>query len=126
VSGRLHRRQLHPSPDRRCRQPPSSPKSNYTVTGLNFNDAQVGDLDAGTHDLQMEAAGFVETIEKRQGLKVCCPEEIAWRNRWVSDDALLWDTELDRPPDAKGRVRMADDYRCSLDEDQNQCPPLRR
>ena len=45
-------------------------------------------LDTGTHDSLIEAASFVETIEKRQGLKVCCPEEIAWRNRWISDDEL--------------------------------------
>ena len=45
-------------------------------------------LDTGTHDSLMEAAGFVETIEKRQGLKVCCPEEIAWRNRWIDDAEL--------------------------------------
>jgi len=45
-------------------------------------------LDTGTHDSLMEAAGFVETIEKRQGLKVCCPEEIAWRNRWIDDDQV--------------------------------------
>ncbi len=45
-------------------------------------------LDTGTHDSLMEAAGFVETIEKRQGLKVCCPEEIAWRNHWIDDAEL--------------------------------------
>ncbi len=45
-------------------------------------------LDTGTHDSLIEAASFVETIEKRQGLKVCCPEEIAWRNHWIADDAL--------------------------------------
>ena len=46
-------------------------------------------LDSGTHDSLMEAAGFVETFEKRQGLKVCCPEEIAWRNRWIDDQQML-------------------------------------
>ena len=45
-------------------------------------------LDTGTHDSLMEAAGFVETIEKRQGLKVCCPEEIAWRSHWIDDAEL--------------------------------------
>ena len=45
-------------------------------------------LDTGTHDSLIEAASFVETIEKRQGLKVCCPEEIAWRNGWIDDSAL--------------------------------------
>ena len=45
-------------------------------------------LDTGTHDSLLEAAHFIQTLEKRQGLKVGCPEEIAWRKGWVSDSQL--------------------------------------
>jgi glucose-1-phosphate thymidylyltransferase len=45
-------------------------------------------LDTGTHDSLLEAGQFIATLEKRQGLKVACPEEIAWRNGWI-DDAQL-------------------------------------
>ncbi|ELB2734425.1 TPA: glucose-1-phosphate thymidylyltransferase RfbA [Vibrio alginolyticus] len=45
-------------------------------------------LDTGTHDSLLEAATFVETIEKRQGFKVACLEEIAWRNKWIDIDFL--------------------------------------
>ena len=45
-------------------------------------------LDTGTFDDLADAGAFVRTIEKRQGLKVSCPEEIAWRQGWLSDDEL--------------------------------------
>jgi glucose-1-phosphate thymidylyltransferase len=45
-------------------------------------------LDTGTHDSLMEAGQFIATLEKRQGLKVACPEEIAWRNGWIDATQL--------------------------------------
>jgi glucose-1-phosphate thymidylyltransferase len=45
-------------------------------------------LDTGTHESLLEAGQFIATLEKRQGLKVSCPEEIAWRNGWISDAEL--------------------------------------
>lgn len=45
-------------------------------------------LDTGTHDSLLDASQFIQTLEKRQGLKICCPEEIAWRNGWISDAQL--------------------------------------
>ncbi|EHD5576438.1 glucose-1-phosphate thymidylyltransferase RfbA [Escherichia coli] len=45
-------------------------------------------LDTGTYDSLIEAGSFVETVQKRQGLMVACPEEIAWRNGWLSNNEL--------------------------------------
>lgn len=51
-------------------------------------------LDTGTHESMLEACNFIEIIEKRQGLKISCPEEIAWKNGWIDSQTLA---ELARP-----------------------------
>jgi glucose-1-phosphate thymidylyltransferase len=62
---------------------------------LNQNDLRVevmgrgyAWLDTGTHDSLLDAAGFIATLQKRQGLMVACPEEIAFRQGWISAEAV--------------------------------------
>ena len=77
-----------------------SPRGELEITDLNNRYLERGELrlermgrgtawlDTGTHDSLIQAGEFIETIEKRQGLKVCCPEEVAFSNRWI-DEAQL-------------------------------------
>lgn len=62
---------------------------------MNMNKLKVEKLgrgmawfDTGTHDALLETASFVQTIQKRQGLQICCPEEIAFENGWIGSDEL--------------------------------------
>lgn len=77
-----------------------SPRGEYEITDLNklyLNEnklkvVQFGRgfawLDTGNADSLLEAGNFVETIQKRQGFYISCVEEIAWRNKWISDSQL--------------------------------------
>jgi glucose-1-phosphate thymidylyltransferase len=68
---------------------PKTPKSNYAVPGLYFYDNDgTAWLDTGTFDSLLDASDFVRTLERRQGLKVSVPEEVAWRRGWITDDQL--------------------------------------
>jgi glucose-1-phosphate thymidylyltransferase len=77
-----------------------SPRGELEITDLNRLYLEQGTLtvevmgrghawlDTGTHESLLEAGQFIQTIEKRQGLKVACPEEIAWRQSWIDAAAL--------------------------------------
>lgn len=56
---------------------------------VNFLPRGVAWLDTGTHEALLDAANFVRVVEARQGLKICCPEEIAWRRGYVSSEDIL-------------------------------------
>lgn len=77
-----------------------SPRGELEITDLNIRYLEQGELhvsrigrgtawlDTGTHESLMQAGQFIETIERRQGLKICCPEEVAYFNGWIDDDQL--------------------------------------
>jgi len=68
-------------------------------------------LDTGTHRSLLEAGNFVETLEERQGLKIGCLEEIAWRNGWIKD------AQVKAAADAMGRSSYAEYLRQLLEHD---------
>lgn len=84
----------------RAKQIKKSERGEYEITSLNqmyLNDGLlqverlgrgVAWLDTGTFDSLNDASTFIRTLENRQGLKVGCPEEIAWRNGWIDDNQL--------------------------------------
>ena len=84
----------------RARELKPSPRGELEITDLNRTYLDEGTLgvevlsrgmawlDTGTHDSLLDAAKFIETIETRQGMKVCCPEEICWRQGYIDDRQL--------------------------------------
>ena len=75
-------------------------------------------LDTGTHDSLLEAGQFIATLEKRQGLKVACPEEIAFRAGWIDADAARarWPQPLLKNGYGQYLLQRADASRCTDDE----------
>ena len=78
-----------------------SARGELEITSINDEYMKMGKLtveklgrgmtwfDTGTHDALIETASFVQTIEKRQGMQVCCPEEIAYKQGWITSEELL-------------------------------------
>ncbi len=85
---------------KRVRELKPSKRGELEITDLNLSYMKEGQLsvevfgrgmawlDTGTHDSLLDASKFIETLEKRQGMKVCCPEEIAWRMGYINDQQL--------------------------------------
>ncbi|WP_140921350.1 glucose-1-phosphate thymidylyltransferase RfbA [Limnobaculum xujianqingii] len=89
-----------------AKQVKPSPRGELEITSINQMYLEQGTLnvellgrgfawlDTGTHDSLIEASTFVQTVEKRQGFKVACLEEIAWRNGWLDDTSVLKTAQL--------------------------------
>lgn len=85
----------------RAHQITPSPRGELEITDLNRVYLEAGELnvelmgrgyawlDTGTHGSLLDAANYVRITEERQGLKICCPEELAWRMGFIDDDQLL-------------------------------------
>ncbi|GAA5005666.1 glucose-1-phosphate thymidylyltransferase RfbA [Pseudoluteimonas lycopersici] len=95
-----------------------SPRGELEITDLNRRYLEDGSLhlekmgrgfawlDTGTHESLVEASTYIETIEKRQGLRVCCPEEIAFFNGWI-DEAQLRDLAAPLAKNGYGQYLLA-------------------
>jgi glucose-1-phosphate thymidylyltransferase len=78
-----------------------SPRGELEITDLNRLYLNMGKLnveimgrgcvwlDTGTYDSMLEAVNYVQSVQSRQGLQICCPEEVVWRRGYISDDQLL-------------------------------------
>ena len=77
-----------------------SARGELEITDINNHDLEYGQLnveimgrgfawlDTGTHDSMLEASSFIATLQKRQGLQVACPEEIAYAQKWITAEEL--------------------------------------
>ena len=100
-----------------------SPRGELEITDINNAYQKRGDLkvellsrgfawlDTGTHDSLIEAGQFVQTVEHRQGLKIACIEEIAFRQGWITKDTLLMQAKaLKKTNYGKYLAKVVDGY----------------